>query len=140
MEQGTTAAEGSDSTTASGTPVHNGTQADMHIGTASAAHFACTYSAVHAHEISSFLDASGHVAREDPQRLRKVAQRSGVALARRAADLPGDVMVVAEGDWLIADDVDLHWTVALAETGMTRMMSGMASAPGSDDWKVKEAP
>lgn len=47
------------------TPVHNGTQADMHIGTASAAHFACTYSAVHAHEISSFLDASGHVAREE---------------------------------------------------------------------------
>lgn len=47
------------------TPVHNGTQADMHIGTASAAHFACTYRAVHAHEISSFLDASGHVAREE---------------------------------------------------------------------------
>jgi L-alanine-DL-glutamate epimerase-like enolase superfamily enzyme len=47
------------------TPVHNGTQADMHIGTASAAHFACTYRAVHAHEISSFLDAAGHVAREE---------------------------------------------------------------------------
>lgn len=47
------------------TPVHNGTQADMHIGTASAAHFACSYAAVHAHEISSFLDASGHVAREE---------------------------------------------------------------------------
>jgi L-Ala-D/L-Glu epimerase len=46
------------------TPVHNGTQADMHIGTASAAHFACTYDAVHAHEISSFLDAADHVARE----------------------------------------------------------------------------
>jgi L-Ala-D/L-Glu epimerase len=47
------------------TPVHNGTQADMHIGTASAAHFACSYPAVHAHEISSFLDAAGHVAREE---------------------------------------------------------------------------
>ena len=47
------------------TPVHNGTQADMHIGTASAAHFACTYKAVHAHEISRFLDASGHVAQEE---------------------------------------------------------------------------
>jgi L-alanine-DL-glutamate epimerase-like enolase superfamily enzyme len=47
------------------TPVHNGTQADMHIGTASAAHFACTYTAVHAHEISSFLDAADHVAREE---------------------------------------------------------------------------
>lgn len=47
------------------TPVHNGTQADMHIGTASAAHFACTYTAVHAHEISSFLDAAAHVAREE---------------------------------------------------------------------------
>jgi len=47
------------------TPVHNGTQADMHIGTASAAHFCSTYHAVHAHEISSFLDAAGHVAREE---------------------------------------------------------------------------
>jgi len=47
------------------TPVHNGTQADMHIGTASAAHFCCTYSAVHAHEISSFLDAADHVAQEE---------------------------------------------------------------------------
>ncbi|MGE5524243.1 MAG: mandelate racemase/muconate lactonizing enzyme family protein [Rhodospirillaceae bacterium] len=46
------------------TPVHNGTQADMHIGTASAAQFACTYPAVHAHEISSFLDAADHVAQE----------------------------------------------------------------------------
>jgi L-Ala-D/L-Glu epimerase len=47
------------------TPVHNGTQADMHIGTAAAAHFACSYPAVHAHEISSFLDAADHVAREE---------------------------------------------------------------------------
>lgn len=47
------------------TPAHNGTQADMHIGTASAAHFACTYAAVHAHEISSFLDAADHVAQEE---------------------------------------------------------------------------
>ena len=44
------------------TPVHNGTQADMHIGCAAAAHFACTYNAVHAHEFSTFLDASDHVA------------------------------------------------------------------------------
>jgi L-Ala-D/L-Glu epimerase len=47
------------------TPVHNGTQADMHIGTASAGHFACTYKAVHAHEISSFLDAQDHVMEQE---------------------------------------------------------------------------
>jgi len=47
------------------TPVHNGTQADMQIGTAAAGHFACTYQAVHAHEISSFLDAKDHVADQD---------------------------------------------------------------------------
>jgi L-alanine-DL-glutamate epimerase-like enolase superfamily enzyme len=47
------------------TPVHNGTQADMHIGTASGGHFASTYKAVHAHEISSFLDAQDHVAEQE---------------------------------------------------------------------------
>jgi L-alanine-DL-glutamate epimerase-like enolase superfamily enzyme len=47
------------------TPAHNGTQADMHIGTASGGHFACTYKAVHAHEISSFLDAQDHVAEQE---------------------------------------------------------------------------
>jgi L-Ala-D/L-Glu epimerase len=46
-------------------PVHNGTQADMHIGTASAGHFACTYKAIHAHEISSFLDAQDHVLEQE---------------------------------------------------------------------------
>jgi L-alanine-DL-glutamate epimerase-like enolase superfamily enzyme len=46
-------------------PAHNGTQADMHIGTASTAHFACTYRAVHAHETSSFLDAADHVAEQE---------------------------------------------------------------------------
>ncbi|UYO96371.1 hypothetical protein OED01_12265 [Microbacterium sp. M28] len=35
----------------------------------------------------------------------------------------------------IVDDVDLHWTVALAETGMTRMMSGMASALPDGFWR-----
>ncbi len=43
-------------------PVHNGTQADMHIGSAAAGHFACSYTAEHAHEMSSFLDAADHVA------------------------------------------------------------------------------
>jgi L-alanine-DL-glutamate epimerase-like enolase superfamily enzyme len=47
------------------TPVHNGTQADMQIGSAAAAHFACTYTTVHAHEFSSFLDAKDHVADQD---------------------------------------------------------------------------
>jgi len=47
------------------TPVHNGTQADMHIGTASGGHFASTYKAVHAHEISSFLDAKDHVVEQE---------------------------------------------------------------------------
>jgi L-Ala-D/L-Glu epimerase / N-acetyl-D-glutamate racemase len=47
------------------TRVHNGTQADMHIGSAAAAHFACTYKAIHAHEFSSFLDAKDHVADRD---------------------------------------------------------------------------
>lgn len=47
------------------TPAHNGTQADMHIGTASGAHFASTYKAQHAHEISSFLDAADHVAEQE---------------------------------------------------------------------------
>ena len=47
------------------TPIHNGSQADMHIGTAAAAHFACSYEAVHAHEISSFTDAADHLADRD---------------------------------------------------------------------------
>ena len=47
------------------TPVHNGTQADMQIGSAAAAHFACTYQTPHAHEFSSFLDAKDHVADRD---------------------------------------------------------------------------
>jgi L-Ala-D/L-Glu epimerase len=47
------------------TPVHNGTQADMHVGTASGGHFACTYKASHAHEISSFLDAQDHVLEQE---------------------------------------------------------------------------
>jgi L-alanine-DL-glutamate epimerase-like enolase superfamily enzyme len=46
-------------------PVHNGTQADMQIASAAAAHFACSYEAVHAHEFSSFLDAADHVAEQD---------------------------------------------------------------------------
>jgi muconate cycloisomerase len=46
-------------------PFHNGSQGDMQIGTASAAQFACTYSAVHLHEISAFLDAKDHVADQD---------------------------------------------------------------------------
>ncbi|MBI3937512.1 MAG: hypothetical protein HY323_11075 [Betaproteobacteria bacterium] len=46
-------------------PAHNGSQADMQIGTAAAAQFACIYAAVHAHEISSFLDARDHVADRD---------------------------------------------------------------------------
>lgn len=47
------------------TPAHNGTQADMHIGTASGAHFASTYRSRHAHEISTFLDAAAHVAEQE---------------------------------------------------------------------------
>ncbi len=47
------------------TPAHNGTQADMQIGSAAAAHFACTYRTPHAHEFSSFLDAADHVADRD---------------------------------------------------------------------------
>ena len=46
-------------------PVHNGTQADMQIASAAAAHFAASYEAVHAHEFSTFLDAAGHVAEQD---------------------------------------------------------------------------
>ncbi len=46
-------------------PYHNGSQGDMQIGTASAGHFACTYSTPHAHEISAFLDAADHVADQD---------------------------------------------------------------------------
>jgi L-Ala-D/L-Glu epimerase len=46
-------------------PVHNGTQADMQIGSAAAGHFACTYPATHAHELSSFLDARDHVSDRD---------------------------------------------------------------------------
>jgi len=46
-------------------PVHNGSQADMQIGSAAAAHFACTYEAIHAHEFSSFLDATDHVVNQD---------------------------------------------------------------------------
>jgi L-alanine-DL-glutamate epimerase-like enolase superfamily enzyme len=47
------------------TPAHNGTQADMQIGCAAAAHFASTYASPHAHEFSSFLDARDHVADRD---------------------------------------------------------------------------
>jgi L-alanine-DL-glutamate epimerase-like enolase superfamily enzyme len=47
------------------TPAHNGTQADMQIGCAAAAHFASTYTTPHAHEFSSFIDARDHVANED---------------------------------------------------------------------------
>lgn len=47
------------------TPVHNGSQADMQIGCIAAAHFACTYPAVHAHEFSSFLDGADHVIQQD---------------------------------------------------------------------------
>jgi L-alanine-DL-glutamate epimerase-like enolase superfamily enzyme len=47
------------------TPAHNGTQADVHIGCAAAAHFACTYSTPHAHEFSSFIDARDNVADRD---------------------------------------------------------------------------
>lgn len=47
------------------TPVHNGSQGDMHVGSAAAAQFACTYHAEHAHEVSSFLDAADHVADRD---------------------------------------------------------------------------
>jgi len=46
-------------------PAHNGTQADMQIGCAAAAHFACTYVTPHAHEFSSFIDAEDHVASQD---------------------------------------------------------------------------
>ncbi len=49
------------------TPAHNGTQADMHIGSAAAAHFASTYITPHAHEFSSFVDARDHVANEELQ-------------------------------------------------------------------------
>ena len=48
------------------TPAHNGTQADMQIGSVAAAHFACTYATPHAHEFSSFIDAKDHVADCDP--------------------------------------------------------------------------
>lgn len=48
------------------TPVHNGTQADAHIGCVAAAHFACTYTTPHAHEFSSFIDAKDHLACEEP--------------------------------------------------------------------------
>ena len=47
------------------TPIHNGSQGDQLIASAAAAHFACGYEAVHAHEFSSFLDASDHVADRD---------------------------------------------------------------------------
>ena len=47
-------------------PAHNGTQADMQIGCVAAAHFAGTYRTPHTHEFSSFIDARGHVANEDP--------------------------------------------------------------------------
>lgn len=43
-------------------PVHTGCNADMQIGSAAAAHFSCTYTAQHAHEMSYFLDAADHVA------------------------------------------------------------------------------
>jgi L-Ala-D/L-Glu epimerase len=46
-------------------PAHNGTQADVQIGCAAAAHFACTYATPHAHEFSSFIDARDHVADQD---------------------------------------------------------------------------
>ena len=36
---------------------------------------------------------------------------------------------------LIDDDIGLHWDVTLSETGMTRMMSGMASALPESFWR-----
>jgi L-Ala-D/L-Glu epimerase len=42
-------------------PAHLGTQADMHIGCAAGAHFASSFEASHAHEISTFLDAADHL-------------------------------------------------------------------------------
>ena len=47
------------------TPIHNGSQADMHIGTAAGAQFACSYRAVHAHEFSAFIDATDHLLDRD---------------------------------------------------------------------------
>jgi L-alanine-DL-glutamate epimerase-like enolase superfamily enzyme len=47
-------------------PLHCGTQGDMHIGTCSAAHFACTYAAEHKHEFSAFLDAADHLGDREP--------------------------------------------------------------------------
>lgn len=47
-------------------PLHSGTQADMHITACAAAHFACSYPAVHEHEFSTFLDARDHICNQDP--------------------------------------------------------------------------
>lgn len=47
-------------------PMHCGTQADMHIGTCAAAHFACTFTALHEHEFSTFLDAADHLGDRAP--------------------------------------------------------------------------
>lgn len=47
------------------TPMHNGSQADMHIGAAASAHFACTYESVHSHEFSTFLDAKDYICDRD---------------------------------------------------------------------------
>ena len=66
------------------TPIHNGSQADMHIGSAAAAQFACSYHAVHAHEFSSFIDATDHlVDRELEIRdgLLQVPDSPGIGLA-----------------------------------------------------------
>jgi len=46
-------------------PVHNGSNADMHIGSVASGHFACTYPSTHAHEMSYFLDAADHVVDRD---------------------------------------------------------------------------
>ena len=45
-------------------PVHNGSNADMHIASAASAHFACTYDTHHAHEMSYFIDAADTVTDE----------------------------------------------------------------------------
>ncbi|MCC6531553.1 MAG: enolase [Burkholderiales bacterium] len=72
------------------TPAHNGTQADMHIGTASGGHFACTYCALHAHEISTFLDAQDRVCEQDiaiRDGLLHLPEGPGIGLTLDAAKL-----------------------------------------------------
>lgn len=46
-------------------PLHSGSQGDMHIMACAAAHFACTYSASHEHEFSTFLDAGDHICEQE---------------------------------------------------------------------------